>query len=156
MQFRDVANGVQYLHECTPTVVHGDLKPVGDVHSPLLLLTFDQSNVLIDSNGQAKLCDFGLLRLVYDEPTGMTTTASHSGTPRYLSYELVKDEFPKATAASDIHALACVGMEVRIQSAPPSSLLSFLSVYILMLAIRFCSSQSRASRIQDMHSNRPR
>jgi serine/threonine protein kinase len=75
-----------------------------------------QLNVLVDDDGSAKICDFGLLRLVRESaPTGMTTKSSHTGTTRYLSYELVsgEDDYDgKPTTASDVYALACIGMEV--------------------------------------------
>ena len=73
-------------------------------------------NVLVDDDGHAKLCDFGLLRLVRDSaPTVMTITSNHTGTIRYLSYELVlhdDDDDPRPTTASDVWALACIGWEV--------------------------------------------
>lgn len=97
-------------------LVHGDLKPVSHVWEMYYILTSPKLNVLIDDDGVAKICDFGLLRLVRDSaPTGMTTTSSHTGTTRYLSYELVSeddDEDPKPTTASDVWALACIGFEV--------------------------------------------
>jgi serine/threonine protein kinase len=71
--------------------------------------------VLVDDDGVAKICDFGLLRLVRESaPTGMTTSSSHTGTTRYLSYEMISDDDndPKLTTASDVYALACIGMEV--------------------------------------------
>jgi serine/threonine protein kinase len=99
--------------------------------------------VLVD-NGVALLCDFGLLRLVHDSaPTGMTTTSSHTGTTRYLSYELVsrkdddaeepddeKSENTKPTTASDVYALACIGVQVSVSSvylriSPSNSISSF-------------------------------
>jgi hypothetical protein len=45
----------------------------------------------------------------------MTTTSGHTGTIRYLSYELISEdeEEAKPTTASDVYALACIGMEVR-------------------------------------------
>jgi hypothetical protein len=50
----------------------------------------------------------------------MTTTTAHTGTARYLAYELIEsDEEPLPTTASDVHALGCVGMEVY--PAPSSS-----------------------------------
>jgi serine/threonine protein kinase len=47
--------------------------------------------------------------------TGMTTTTAHTGTTRYLAYELVQNMgVAKPTTASDIYALGCIGMEVSI------------------------------------------
>jgi len=79
-------------------------------------------NVLIDDAYIGKLCDFGLVRLIHDQTTtGMTTTTAHTGTARYLAYELIEsDEEPLPTTASDVHALGCVGMEF-IYSQPPYS-----------------------------------
>lgn len=96
----EVAEGVAYLHGCTPIVVHGDLKP---------------ANVLIDDQGHARICDFGLVRLVQEfDSTGQTTTSVHMGTIRYLSKELLCDNYEDRipTTASDIHALACVALEI--------------------------------------------
>ncbi|GFY83262.1 protein kinase superfamily protein [Actinidia rufa] len=45
----DIAKGMEYLHHCcSPPVIHGDIKP---------------SNILLDSNFNAKIGDFGLARL---------------------------------------------------------------------------------------------
>jgi hypothetical protein len=47
--------------------------------------------------------------------TGLTTTSQHTENVRYLSYELVLSAdacFP--TTASDIYALGCIGLEVRM------------------------------------------
>jgi hypothetical protein len=43
----------------------------------------------------------------------MTTTSPHTGTDRYLAYELLEAEAVPPTKASDIHALGCIGLEVR-------------------------------------------
>jgi hypothetical protein len=43
----------------------------------------------------------------------MTTTSPHTGTDRYLAYELLEAEAVPPTTASDIHALGCIGLEVR-------------------------------------------
>jgi len=73
-----------------------------------------QRNILIDDTGHAQICDFGLVRIFLDEgSTGMTTTTSHTGTERYLAYELVMaGEDARPTTASDIHAVGCIGLEV--------------------------------------------
>jgi hypothetical protein len=43
--------------------------------------------------------------------SGLTTTSAHTGTVRYLSYELIEDTCVPTTA-SDVYALACTGLEV--------------------------------------------
>lgn len=116
-----------YLHERDPVVVHGDLKPVR-FPSYLANLTitqqFKQANLLIDDEGHARLCDFGLARLIASfGSTGLTTTSEFSGTVRYLSYELCTSE-DLPTMASDVHALGCVGLEVRIRLKARSLLTS--------------------------------
>lgn len=41
------------------------------------------------------------------------TTSQHTGTERYLSYELVTaEDICQPTTASDVYALACIGLEV--------------------------------------------
>jgi serine/threonine protein kinase len=74
-----------------------------------------QFNVLVNDDGVAKVCGFGVIRLVRESaPTGMTTAYSHTGAIRYMSRELVAGDLddPKPTTASDVYALACLGMEV--------------------------------------------
>jgi serine/threonine protein kinase len=82
-------------------------------------VTFRQTNVLMDDSYKAKLCDFGLVRLIQAEgsSTGMTTTSAHTETARYLAYELVEsNQMP--TTTSDIYALGCLGLEVRTSPSP--------------------------------------
>lgn len=45
--------------------------------------------------------------------TGMTTSTAHTGTTRYLAYELVRNMGTAIpTTETDIYALGCLGMEV--------------------------------------------
>jgi serine/threonine protein kinase len=70
---------------------------------------------MIDDQGIAQICDFGLVRVLSDEMNGGKMTTTYTGTPRYLAYELVASERPIPTLASDIHALGCIGLGVRSQ-----------------------------------------
>jgi serine/threonine protein kinase len=71
-----------------------------------------KGNILIDEQRNARLCDFGISReLTATGASGLTTTSTHTGTMRYLSYELLEDGCIPTTD-SDIYALACVGLEV--------------------------------------------
>ena len=120
LQWEEVVAGVRYLHSQSPSVIHGDLKPVCCPTSPLSPSTqakIAQENVLIDDEGHARLSDFGLVRLFSDQEDNdgdMNTTSPHTGTTRYLAYELVAgDDVLLPTTASDVYALACVGLVVR-------------------------------------------
>ncbi|PVF95338.1 kinase-like protein [Serendipita vermifera] len=105
----DVIHGLVYLH--SHGVVHGDLKP---------------SNVLIDDQENARICDFGLVRILSDENGGKS---SFHGTPRYLAYELVAAERPMPTLASDIHALGCIGLDFIFLQIPYASRRNIGKVY---------------------------
>lgn len=98
MLARDVSIGLQYLHQLN--IIHGDLKP---------------TNVLVDGNGVAKLCDFGLVRLAgWGVATGLTTTSPYTGTARYKAPELfmtIENRFPVATFEGDIYSLGCILLE---------------------------------------------
>lgn len=68
----------------------------------MINLTILQSNVVIDSKGVPKICDFGLLRLVRNHKTGVTTTTAYTGTTRYLSFELAKLEEPEESPLTEL------------------------------------------------------
>ncbi|KAG8923379.1 hypothetical protein FRC02_011172 [Tulasnella sp. 418] len=98
----DVVNGLQYLHSIS--IAHGDLKG---------------ENVLVDVEGRARLCDFGMSGFI-DEAiriTGFTTTNAHmGGTDRFMCPELLEDE-PKSTA-TDVWALGCLILQILTDEVP--------------------------------------
>ena len=74
-----------------------------------------QGNILIDNDGVARLCDFGLAHLVSDADVTATAT-SNVGTIRYAAPELRRpeddDENVRASTQTDIYSLACIAYEV--------------------------------------------
>ncbi|KAG9050444.1 hypothetical protein FS842_011367, partial [Serendipita sp. 407] len=96
--WKGVVEGVNYLHQFDPIIVHGNLNP---------------ANILLDDNLTPRICVLGLTRLMSEEDGSLSTiTTMDTGAERYISYELVDhDDMVMPTAASDVHALGCVGLE---------------------------------------------
>ncbi|KAF9440449.1 kinase-like protein [Macrolepiota fuliginosa MF-IS2] len=93
----DVACGLEYLH--SKDIVHGDLKG---------------ANILVNSAGRACLADFGLSSIQADKmfSSRATTTASVGCTYRWAAPELVEEDTPRLTKASDVWAVGCVFYEI--------------------------------------------
>ncbi|XP_009769082.1 putative serine/threonine-protein kinase SIS8 isoform X1 [Nicotiana tabacum] len=70
----DAARGMNYLHNCTPMVVHRDLK------SP---------NLLVDKNWVVKVCDFGLSRM---KQSTFLSSRSTAGTAEWMAPEVLRNE----------------------------------------------------------------
>ncbi|KAL5562745.1 hypothetical protein UlMin_032492 [Ulmus minor] len=89
-----LASAILYLHEeSEKCVLHRDIK---------------SSNIMLDSNFNAKLGDFGLARLI-DEAAGQRTTAL-AGTLGYMAPEYVSTG--KASKASDVFSFGVVALEI--------------------------------------------
>lgn len=61
-----VANGMAYLHSLKPPIVHRDLKP---------------GNILIDEDYNARVCDFGLSKIMGNS----AAATKHIGTVFYMA-----------------------------------------------------------------------
>ena len=83
-----------------------------------------KANILIDSDGHARLADFGLLTIVSDSTNSTTASSSNSaGTTRWMSPELFDPEQfgledNRRTKESDCYALAMVILEVLTGQVP--------------------------------------
>ncbi len=86
--FLQVCSALAYAHR--KLVIHRDLKP---------------SNILVDANGQAKLLDFGIARILDDE-VGGCGTMERLLTPDYASPEQVRGQ--AQTTATDVYSLGAV------------------------------------------------
>ena len=85
---RDIASGLAHAH--AQHVVHRDLKP---------------ANVLFDTEGRAKLADFGIARLTWGADT-LTEPGTVLGTAAYISPEQAAGL--AATAASDVYSFGVI------------------------------------------------
>jgi|GEM_PF-1194722 len=74
-------------------IVHRDLKP---------------SNVLITSEGEPKIADFGLAKLLDEANDGATRSGQLVGTPGYAAPEQVSTVGDGVTASADVYALGAI------------------------------------------------
>jgi non-specific serine/threonine protein kinase/serine/threonine-protein kinase len=100
--FRAVCNAVSYAHQ--NLVVHRDLKP---------------TNILVTENGEVRLLDFGIAKLLPDAEAGgadVTITVLRVMTPEYASPEQIKGE--PITTLSDVYSLGVCLYELLTGSRP--------------------------------------
>ncbi len=81
-----VCHAVQHAH--AHLIVHRDIKA---------------RNILVTREGQPKLLDFGIAKILADDPTAATATIAHAMTPESASPEQLRQGV--VTVASDIYAL---------------------------------------------------
>jgi PAS domain S-box-containing protein len=94
----DIARGMNYLHHCTPPIIHRDLK---------------SSNLLVDKNWSVKVGDFGLSRLKHQT---FLTTKTGKGTPQWMAPEVLRNE--QSNEKSDVYSFGVVLWELATQKIP--------------------------------------
>ncbi|KQJ87250.1 dual specificity protein kinase splA isoform X2 [Brachypodium distachyon] len=94
----DIARGMNYLHNCSPTIVHRDLK---------------SSNLLVDKNWNVKVADFGLSRLKVET---FLSTKTGKGTPQWMAPEVLRNE--PSNEKSDVYSFGVVLWELVTEKIP--------------------------------------
>jgi serine/threonine protein kinase/TolB-like protein/Tfp pilus assembly protein PilF len=98
--FLQVLGAVQYAHD--RGVLHRDIKP---------------SNVLVTDDGQVRLLDFGVAKLLQQESeSGLTRVYGRAFTPEYASPEHIQGE--PLQPSSDVYSLGVVLYELLAGSRP--------------------------------------
>jgi eukaryotic-like serine/threonine-protein kinase len=103
--FRAVCDAVEYAHR--NLVVHRDLKP---------------SNILVDADGEPKLLDFGIARLVATADDAAAEPLTRTGlrliTPEYASPEQIRGE--AVSTVSDVYSLGVL-LYLLLSGSQPST-----------------------------------
>jgi len=120
--FRGSAAGLSYLH--SRSVVHGNVRC---------------ANVLISAEGEPKLCDFGMSK-VMEEVTemSMSKTLTSGGSARYVAPELIESNDASATMHSDTYSFGMLVLECVTRLPPYANLRRDAAVIHAIIYKREC------------------
>lgn len=99
---RDIASGINWLHENNPPIIHRDIKP---------------RNLLVGNNFEIKLCDFGIS--VYRDSESLREKEKANGTPLWMAPEVLSGK--EFTEKCDVYAFGIVVWELFTEMEPFSN-----------------------------------
>ncbi|KAH7322358.1 kinase-like domain-containing protein [Rhizoctonia solani] len=102
----DALRGLSYMHSLSSgPIAHGDIK---------------LSNILVNSDEAALICDFGRSYQPNDQPneTMLSSSSPLAGTMRYMSPELLDPDSARPSTAADMWAYGCVALEILCRVQP--------------------------------------
>jgi tRNA A-37 threonylcarbamoyl transferase component Bud32/thioredoxin-like negative regulator of GroEL len=94
-----ICEALQYAHE--HGIVHRDIKP---------------ENLLLDKDGRVKIADFGVAKMLGDEPGVVAADSQPAGTPQYMAPE--QKEHQRTDHRADIYSLGVVLYEMLTGERP--------------------------------------
>ncbi|EUC54696.1 kinase domain protein [Rhizoctonia solani AG-3 Rhs1AP] len=130
----DTLRGLGYMHSLgSGPIAHGDIK---------------LSNILVNSDETALICDFGRSCQSNDESNEVILSSSSpfAGTVRYMSPELLDPDSARPSLAADMWAYGCVALEVLCRIQPYHEITSDVVVAELIRSGQPPSDRPRGPR----------
>jgi len=103
---RDIAEGLNYLHNCKPPIVHRDLSPNN------ILLKISNGGIMV-----AKIADFGVAKAIKANKTVQSRLTKVPGTVDYMPPEAFEEE-PVYNTSLDVFSYGGVMLHVANQEWP--------------------------------------
>jgi len=101
-----VLNALEHLHKQDPPIIHRDIKP---------------ANIILTRQGEVKLVDFGLVKLLDPSNPRTVTIMRGMGTPEYTPLEQYASNSNHTDGRTDIYAFAATLYHLLTGVAPPDA-----------------------------------
>ncbi len=101
-----VLNALEHLHKQDPPIIHRDIKP---------------ANIILTRQGEVKLVDFGLVKLLDATNPRTVTIMRGMGTPEYTPLEQYASNSSHTDGRTDIYAFAATLYHLLTGMAPPDA-----------------------------------